>query len=125
VETGTEPGAVLRAVLDSFDTAGLAASIDPAALLQNGIDPALTVRQLGPWVAHAYAHDVTTAPATASTGRFTPLTGSGFPAGVLNWEEYLGALEEIHYRGFLTIWPDPSRPPEPQFKAIIERLERF
>ena len=33
------------------------------------------------------------------------------PAGALDWEEYLGALEEIDYRGFLTIWPDPPRDP--------------
>ena len=37
--------------------------------------------------------------------------GSGFPAGGLDWEEYLGALEEINYRGFLTIWPDPCATP--------------
>ena len=34
--------------------------------------------------------------------------GSAFPAGALDWEEYLGSLEEIGYRGFLTVWP--SRP---------------
>jgi hypothetical protein len=44
---------------------------------------------------------------------------------VLDWEEYLGALEEINYRGFLTVWPDPARPAGPQFTALAERLSRF
>ena len=47
IETGTEPGDVLAALLDSFDTTGLAASIDPAALLQSRIDPIATTRSLG------------------------------------------------------------------------------
>ncbi len=121
IETGTEPGDVLAALLDAFDTTGLAASIDPAALLQSRIDPIATTRSLGTWVVHAYASDLTTAPA----GRTLSLPGSGFPAGVLDWEEYLGALEEIGYHGFLTIWPDPSRPTVPQFTAISERLNRY
>ena len=37
--------------------------------------------------------------------------GSGFPPGALDWEEYLGALEEINYRGYLTVWPDPDGDP--------------
>ena len=50
----------LRAVLDTSDPTGLAASIDPSALLQNGIEPAATIRELGPWIAHAYAADTAT-----------------------------------------------------------------
>jgi sugar phosphate isomerase/epimerase len=121
IETGTEPGDMLAALLDSFDTTSLAVSIDPAALLQNRIDPITTTRSLGNWVVHAYASDATTAP----TGRVMSLPGSGFPPGVLDWQEYLGALEEIAYRGFLTVWPDPARPAGPQFTAIADRLKRF
>jgi sugar phosphate isomerase/epimerase len=121
IETGTEPGDVLARLLVSFDTNGLAASIDPAGLLQNGIDPIETTRSLGPWVVHAYASDSSTAPA----GRFTLARGSGLPAGALDWEEYLGALEEINYRGFLTIWPDPSRDPREQFTALAARLNQY
>jgi sugar phosphate isomerase/epimerase len=121
IETGTESGDILAPVLDSFDTTGLAASIDPATLLQNRIDPIATTRSLGPRVVHAYATDSTTAPA----GRTLTLPGSGFPAGALDWAEYLGALEEIGYRGFLTVWPDPNRPTGPQFTAMVERLARY
>jgi sugar phosphate isomerase/epimerase len=121
IETGGEPGDVLAPVLDSLDTTALAVSIDPSSLLQNRIDPAATTRSLGPWVAHAYANDATNAPA----GLIATRPGAGFPPGALDWEEYLGALEEIDYRGFLTIWPDPARDPGPQFTAIFERLSRY
>jgi sugar phosphate isomerase/epimerase len=90
-------------------------------LLQHGIDPIATTRALGPWVAHAYANDATTAPA----GRQITLPRSGYPSGALDWEEYLGALEEINYRGYLTIWPDPSRDPGLQFTAIAGLLSRY
>ena len=122
IETGTEPGGTLRPILDSLELEGLAASIDPASLLQRRIDPVATTRDLGPWVAHAYASD-------ASTARPQLLTadprGLGATAGGLDWEEYLGALEEIDYRGFLTIWPDPTHPAGPQFTAMAGRLNRL
>ena len=51
--------------------------------------------------------------------------GVGFPPGALDWEEYLGALEEINYRGYLTVWPDPDRDATSQFKAIADRLRGF
>jgi len=49
----------------------------------------------------------------------------GFPPGALDWEEYLGALEEIAYRGFLTVWPPPGRSASAEFSAISERLQRL
>jgi sugar phosphate isomerase/epimerase len=121
IETGTESGDVLAALLDSFDTTGLAASIDPAALLQERVDPIAATRHLASWVVHAYASDATTAPG----GRLVSRPGSGFPAGALDWEEYLGTLEEIGYRGYLTIWPDPGRPAGPQFTTMVQNLARF
>ena len=92
----------------------------PPALLQNGHDPASVTRALGPWVAHAYAADAAVPSfATAMTSR------SGRPAGALDWEAYLGALEEVNYRGYLTVWPDPARDPNAQFTAISDRLKRL
>jgi sugar phosphate isomerase/epimerase len=122
VETGTESGEALGAALGSLGPAGLAASLDPAALLQNGHDPVAATRALGEWVAHAYINDPSaTRPAALATGP----RGPGFPPGALDWEEYLGALEEVGYRGFLTVWPDPARDPAAQFTAAAERLKRF
>ena len=100
---------------------GLAASIDPAAGLQTGVDPVASVRELAGWVVHAYAND-----AVRSSGSAAPNPrGVGFPPGALDWEEYLGALEEIGYRGFLTIWPAHDRPVATEFGAISRRLEQL
>ena len=123
IETGSEPGQVLREVLDALDNGtGLAASIDPASLLAQGHDPVATTRALGPRVAHAYLNDATTA---ATRVAMANPRGQGFPAGSLDWEDYLGAFEEINYRGYLTIWPDPNRPAGPQFTAMADQLKRF
>lgn len=123
IETGTESGESLRAFLDSLGELGLGASIDPGPLLQNGFDPIEATRSLGPRVLHAYARDASATPTNH------PITanprGFGFSPGVLDWEEYLGSLEEIGYAGYLTIWPDPNRPIEPQFASLVERFQRF
>jgi sugar phosphate isomerase/epimerase len=122
IETGTEAGTDLRAILEFVGSPGLAASADPGALLRTGHDPVSAVVSLGPWVAHAYATD-----ATGPSGRslIANPRGHGFPPGALDWEEYLGALEEIDYRGFLTIWPDPVGDQAGQFSAVVDRLKRF
>ncbi|WP_406700961.1 TIM barrel protein [Singulisphaera sp. Ch08] len=122
VETGTEPGSALRPILDGLDTIGVAASIDPASLLVRGLDPVETTRALGPWVAHAYLNDAASAGTNVTVARSS---GDGFPPGALDWEEYLGGFEEINYRGFVTIWPDPAYEPGPRFLAITERLKRL
>ncbi|RUL84979.1 sugar phosphate isomerase/epimerase family protein [Tautonia sociabilis] len=124
IETGAEPGADLRAFLDALDQPGLAASLDPGALLRFGHDPIEAARALGPLVAHAYARDATSSSLDEGPARPNP-RGFGFAPGVLDWEEYLGSLEEINYDGFLTIWPDPNRPIEPQYKALSDRFARF
>ena len=122
VETGGESGDALRAVLEPLGPAGLAASIDPSSLIQGGFDPVAATRSLGDWVAHAYAGD---ASSSRPGGLTTTSRGSGFPPGALDWEEYLGALEEINYRGYLTIWPDPARETAAQFTTLADRLKRF
>jgi sugar phosphate isomerase/epimerase len=121
LETGADPGAKLKTFLEALASPGLAASIDPGSILQAGIDPIATVRELAAWVVHAYAKDAT---GSAGAPAVNP-RGFGFPPGALDWEEYLGALEEIGYRGFLTVWPAPGRPAATQFTAVLDRLKRL
>ncbi len=118
METGTDSGQKLKEFLDALASPGLAASIDPASLLQAGIDPIVSVRELASWVVHAYATDAT----GSSGGKAMNPRGFGYPPGALDWEEYLGALEEIGYRGFLTVWPAPGRPAADEFKSVSNRL---
>jgi sugar phosphate isomerase/epimerase len=118
METGTETGEKLAAFLDAVASTGLAASLDPASLLQTGIDPVAAARELGSWVVHAYANDAT---AIARRPAVNP-RGLGFPRGALDWAEFFGALEEIGYGGFLTIWPAAGHPAAAEFQAIASRL---
>ncbi len=124
IETGTETGEVLRGFLDRIDHPGLAASVDPGALLRLGHDPVSAVSALGPWVAHAYASEGT-AGGTAYTLSAPNPRGFGFRPGSLDWDAYLGSLEEVDYRGFLTVWPDPNGPQDPYFAAMRARLQAF
>jgi len=122
IETGPDSGETLQAWFEQAERGGLAVSLDPGALLQHGHDPIAATVALGEVVAHAYARD--------GTGGHRPTRtpnprGFGFAPGVLDWDEYLGALEEIRYAGFLTIWPDESRPVADQFEAISKRLSMF
>ncbi len=122
IETGTEPGNVLGSYLDTLGMPSLAVSLDPSSLLRQGIDPVAATRELALWVAHAYANDASRS--SKSIALANP-RGVGFPPGALDWEEYLGSLEEIGYRGYLTVWPDPNGDPLTQFKAITSRLKDF
>ncbi|WP_435006218.1 sugar phosphate isomerase/epimerase family protein [Tundrisphaera lichenicola] len=122
IETGTEPGGILGTFLDQLEIPSLCVSLDPSSLLRQGIDPVAATRELGAWVAHAYAND---ASRSSRSPTLANPRGMGFPAGALDWEEYLGALEEINYRGFLTVWPETDRDPTTQFREMAERLRRF
>lgn len=122
IETGTEDGRDLSNFLDRLGMPSLGASVDPGSLLAHGYDPAKATRDLGAHVVHAYARDATELAAGLVAGN--PL-GHGFAPGVLDWEQYLGSLEEIGYRGFLTIWPHAARPVASQVKALAEIFRRF
>jgi sugar phosphate isomerase/epimerase len=117
IENGAEPAERLRAFLDVKNDPALAASVDPPSLLRAGIDPVLAARELGPWLAHAYAGDASGSPSAVRNPR-----GVGFPPGALDWEEYVGALEEVGYHGFLTVWPDATADPARAFQAVAARI---
>jgi sugar phosphate isomerase/epimerase len=97
VETGLESGADLAAYLARFESGSLRANLDPANLMLHGFDPYDAVRALGHRIVHTHARDCRIARASG--------TASEVPVGRgdLDWLRYLSALEEIEYRGWLTI----------------------
>lgn len=123
LEVAEQPGSVVGGFLGALGVPSLAASLDPGGSLRAGHDPAGSVRDLGPWLAHAYAGEAEGG-AVARPLAATP-RGFGFRPGALDWEEYLGALEEVDYRGFLTIWPDPAGDVGATFRAVAGLLKRF
>jgi sugar phosphate isomerase/epimerase len=121
VEAAEQPGAALAAFLDALGDPALAASLDPATAIRMGHDPVASVVALDRWLAHAYATDAS----RADRGGVANPRGLGFRPGVLDWEEYLGALEEVDYRGYLTLWPDPAGDVGGQVRGMLELLRRF
>jgi L-ribulose-5-phosphate 3-epimerase len=97
LETGLEDGSVLAAFLDRFDTGALGVNLDPANLLLNGFDPYAAVAALGRRIVHSHAKDARQSSASRAAQE-VPLGH-----GDIDWIKYLATLEEIEYRGWLTI----------------------
>ncbi len=97
LETGLEDGAALASFLDRFDTGALGVNLDPANLLLHGFDAYASVQALGHRIVHTHAKDARQASASRAAQE-VPLGH-----GDIDWIKYLGALEEIEYRGWLTI----------------------
>ncbi len=97
LETGLESGEKLAAFLARFDTGGLGAALDPGYLLMNGFDPLASARALHGRVKYVQGRDARRS-SPSRAGREVPLGH-----GDIEWLEFLGVLEEIEYRGWLTI----------------------
>lgn len=121
IDSATQPGSELKALLAKLASPNLGASVDPGSWLAAGVDPIDSILALGDRVYHAYGRD---GAALARFGVPHP-HGSGFATGTLDWESFLGALEEIAYEGPLTLWPDPGRPIRPQVEQALALINRF
>ena len=119
LETGLESGQVLRAFLDRFDTGGLGVNLDPANLLMNGFDPYESARALHSKIVHGHAKDARAANASRA-GQEVPLGH-----GDIDWLRYLGVLEEINYRGWLTIERETGDQRAADVAAGVAFLRRF
>ncbi len=97
LETGQEPGTALRDYLNRFDTGSLGVNYDPANLMLNGFDPTKSLRALRGKVRHAHAKDARVGGASRSA-REVPLG-----EGDIDWLSLLGVMEEVEYRGWLTV----------------------
>lgn len=116
IETGPEPSAVLKEFLDGLHSTGVAVNLDPANLVMVvGDDPVEAVHNLKDYIVHTHAKDgvmlqrtnpeyiyhVTPPPVELEGTKFYREVPLG--EGDVRFPTYLAALEEIGYRGFLTI----------------------
>jgi len=95
-ETGPEETMVLRDFLASLDCPGLRVNYDPANLVMNGFDPVKGVGDLAGLIVHTHAKDGIRE--DDKRRREVPLGQGQVP-----WDDYLAALGEAGYEGFLTI----------------------
>jgi len=119
LETGLESGAALAAFLQpfSFDTNGLKVNLDPANLLMHDFDPCESARALRGKIVHVRATDAW----DAGGGRREAPLGRGD----IDWAKFLGVLEEIDYRGWLTIERNNGVNRVADVAAGIRFLEQF
>jgi len=116
IETGPETSAVLKEFLDGLNSRGVAVNLDPANLVMvTGDDPVVAVHNLKDYIVHTHAKDgimlertnpeyiyrVTPMPEECKDIKFFKEVALG--EGGVDFTAYLKALEEVGYRGFLTI----------------------
>lgn len=139
VETGPEVATTLKNFLDSLGSDGVAVNLDPANLVMvTGDDPVQAVYTLKDYIVHTHAKDgimlkssnpeyiyqaVHPIPEEYMNGGFfkeVPLGTGGVP-----FDRYLKALDDIGYKGFLTIERECGDTPEKDIGIAVDFLNNI
>lgn len=115
-ETGTEKAPVMKAFLDSLNTKGFAVNFDPANLVMVANDnPVEGVYTLKDYIVHTHAKDGV----RHDDGSWleVPLGQGG-----VDWANYLKALKDIGYNGYLTIEREVGDDPAADIKMAVDFL---
>ncbi len=134
VETGPETSADLKVFLDSLESTGVGVNLDPANLVMvTGDDPAKAVHNLKKYIVHTHAKDgkqifYKDPEIVYGIKKDVIVTDASFievplGEGSVNWKEYLAALEDIGYNGFLTIEREVGNDPERDIRAAVNFLK--
>ncbi|UVI27508.1 sugar phosphate isomerase/epimerase family protein [Paenibacillus spongiae] len=146
IETGPETSAHLKSFLDTLSTNGLSVNFDPANMVMvTGDDPVQGVYNLKDYIVHTHAkdgirlHQVDPRIIYGSLG-FEPLShekiaemaeGGEFfrevplGEGKVDWPAYIQALQDIGYKGYLTIEREVGSNPEADIANAVRFLNQF
>lgn len=135
VETGPEPAPVLKTFLDSLHSTGVAVNMDPANLAMAFKDTAAeNVYMLRDYIVHTHAKDGVLLypcdmelmygikPAPEDFDEYEYCREVPLGTGDVNWTEYLRALDDIGYHGYLTIERECGEDPAGDIKLAAEFL---
>ncbi|HBE13432.1 MAG TPA: xylose isomerase [Clostridiales bacterium] len=138
VETGPETSLVLREFLDSLDSTGVSVNMDPANLVMvTGDDPVQAVYNLKDYIVHTHAkdgikladgnpeyiyHAVHPVPEEYKGIKYFQEVPLG--TGRVDFPAYLRALEDIGFRGFLTIGREVGSNPAADIQIAVEFLKK-
>ena len=139
IETGPETSAVLKKFLDSLGSTGVAVNLDPANLVMvTGDDPVQAVHNLKDYIVHTHAKDgiklvdgnpefiyraTHPVPEEYKTTAFFKEVALG--TGGVDFKNYLKALEEIGYKGFLTIERECGEDPAGDINIAANYLRKI
>lgn len=137
VETGPEPPKVLKEFLDSLTSGGVRVNLDPANLkMVLDEDPVAAVHTLKDYIVHTHAKDgvhllkgdpeyiynvVHPIPEEYNGKCFFKEVPLG--EGSVPFDRYLAALEEVGYRGFLTIEREAGEDPVKDIGTAVRFLK--
>lgn len=135
IETGPETSQTLKAFLDSLSSKGVAVNMDPANLVMvTGDDPVQAVYTLNNYIVHTHAkdgkrlfekdpeiiyHQVEEKVKSGDSFVELPLG-----EGNVDFKNYLKALDDIGYHGFLTIEREVGENPEADIRMAAEFLRK-
>ncbi|MDD6308823.1 MAG: sugar phosphate isomerase/epimerase [Clostridia bacterium] len=138
IETGPEPSHVLKTFLDSLGSKGVAVNLDPANLcMVVGDNPVTAVHNLKDYIVHTHAKDgnmlrpcnpeyaygiLHPIPEEIRGLRFYEEVPLG--TGSVDFPSYLAALEEVGYRGFLTIEREAGETPYQDIHTAYQFLQK-
>ncbi len=136
IETGPETSAVLKDFLDSLGSTGVGVNLDPANLVMvTADDPVQAVYNLQRYIVHTHAKDgkqifYKDPEIIYGLKQEVIVTEDSFlevplGEGSVKWPEYLNALEDIGYKGFLTIEREVGDNPEKDIRAAVEFLKNL
>ena len=136
IETGPETSAVLKEFLDSLGSTGVGVNLDPANLVMvTGDDPVGAVYNLQKYIVHTHAKDgkqifYKDPEIIYGLKQDVIVTEDSFlevplGEGSVKWVDYLNALEDIGYKGFLTIEREVGDNPEKDIRAAVEFLKNL
>lgn len=125
IETGPETSAVLKKFLDGLHSTGVAVNLDPANLVMvTGDNPVDAVYNLKDYIVHTHAKDglmlkrtnpefiYKAAPKPAHLEGVKLYKEVALGEGAVDFVSYLAALEDIGYKGFLTIEREVGENPQ-------------
>jgi len=138
VETGPEKSDCLRRFLDTLNSKGVGVNLDPANLVMvSGDDPVKAVYELKDYIVHTHAKDGVILVKTNPEYIYGPLPMPEelrsrelfrevpLGNGSVNFPAYLRALDDIGYKGYLTIEREVGDDPAADIAAAIKFLKKI
>ncbi len=134
IETGPEVATTLKGFLDSLGSTGVAVNFDPANFVMvTGDDPVKGVHTLKDYIVHTHAKDgVNLRPCNPEVvyriideeaNQGDAYLEMPLGEGNVDFNNYLKALEEIGYKGFLTVEREVGENPASDIAKAVEFLK--